>query len=72
MDSEGECELTNRETGEVHTIRVGDMYLLDQHDRHTLRPKTKFRAICVFNPPLTGREDHDADGAYAPDQEAAK
>jgi L-ectoine synthase len=20
--------------------------------------------ICVFNPPLTGREDHDANGIY--------
>lgn len=40
------------------------MYLLDKHDRHILRPKMLFRAICVFNPPVTGREDHDADGAY--------
>ncbi|APO69781.1 L-ectoine synthase 1 (plasmid) [Rhizobium gallicum] len=67
---EGECELTNRDTGEVHTIRVGDMYLLDKNDRHTLRPKTLFRAICVFNPPITGREDHDEDGAYPLNQAA--
>ncbi|RDD62323.1 ectoine synthase [Ferruginivarius sediminum] len=63
---EGECELTNEDTGEVFNITPGDMYLLDNHDRHTLRPKTLFRAICVFNPPVTGREDHDADGAYPP------
>jgi len=61
---EGECELTCEETGEVFTIKPGDMYLLDKHDQHTLRPKTLFRAICVFNPPVTGREDHDQDGAY--------
>jgi len=24
------------------------------------------RLICVFNPPVTGREVHDQDGAYAP------
>lgn len=67
---EGECEVTNEDTGEVHMIRPGDMYLLDQHDRHTLRPVTTFRAICVFNPPVTGREDHDSDGAYpAPSSE---
>ena len=61
---EGECELTNRDTGEVHIIRPGDMYLLNEHDRHTLHPKTLFRAICVFNPPVTGCEDHDEHGAY--------
>lgn len=72
---EGECELTNRDTGEVHMIRPGDMYLLNEHDRHTLRPKTLFRAICVFNPPVTGREDHDEDGAFpapAPADEAVE
>lgn len=63
---EGEMELTNEDTGEVYMIRPGDMYLLDKHDRHTLRPKTLFRAICVFNPPVTGKEDHDKDGAYPP------
>lgn len=62
---EGEAELTNEETGEVTLITPGDMYLLDKHDRHTLCPKTLFRAVCVFNPPVTGREDHDADGAYS-------
>jgi L-ectoine synthase len=61
---EGEGELTNRETGEVFTIKEGDMYLLDKHERHTFRSKTFFRAISVFNPPLTGREDHDADGSF--------
>lgn len=69
---EGECEVTNRDTGEVHMIRPGDMYLLDKHDRHTLRPVTKFRAICVFNPPVTGQEDHDEDGAYPPPSAAAE
>lgn len=61
---EGECELTNDDTGEVFIIGPGDMYLLNNQDRHTLRPITKFRAICVFNPPVVGREDHDEDGAY--------
>ncbi|PCE22669.1 L-ectoine synthase [Paraburkholderia acidicola] len=61
---EGECELTNKKTGETFTIKSGDMYLLDQHDRHIVRTKTAFRAISVFNPPLTGREDHDADGSF--------
>ena len=40
------------------------MYLLDGHERHTLRVKTDFRCVCVFNPPVTGREDHDENGVY--------
>jgi L-ectoine synthase len=68
---EGECKLTNEESGEVHIIRPGDMYLLDRHERHTLRPRTLFRAICVFNPAVTGREDHDEDGSYPAPPDAA-
>ena len=61
---EGECELTNDETGEKYWITPGTVYVLDGHERHTLRPKTDFRAICVFDPPITGREDHDENGVY--------
>ncbi|ARI54115.1 ectoine synthase [Streptomyces bacillaris] len=61
---EGESELTNDETGETHVITPGTMYLLDGHEKHTLRPRTDSRFVCVFNPPVTGREDHDADGVY--------
>ncbi|MEU8894183.1 ectoine synthase [Streptomyces sp. NPDC048442] len=61
---QGEAELTNEETGEKHLITPGTMYLLDGHERHTLRPKSDSRFICVFNPPVTGREDHDGDGVY--------
>ncbi|MEX0729542.1 MAG: ectoine synthase [Aquisalimonadaceae bacterium] len=68
---EGECELTNDDTGDVFMIGPGDMYLLNNHDRHTLRPVSLFRAICVFNPPVTGREDHDEDGSYPAPSSAA-
>ncbi|MER6011755.1 ectoine synthase [Streptomyces bluensis] len=61
---EGETELTNDETGEKHLITPGVMYLLDGHERHTLRARTDSRFICVFNPPVTGGEDHDDSGAY--------
>lgn len=40
------------------------MYALNGHERHRVRAHTDLRMICVFTPPLTGREDHDADGAY--------
>lgn len=60
----GEGELTNDETGERHWISPGTLYLLDQHEHHTLRPKTEMRTVCVFNPPVTGREVHDENGVY--------
>ncbi|MEW2355111.1 MULTISPECIES: ectoine synthase [Thermomonosporaceae] len=61
---EGEGELVNRETGEKHRIEPGVMYLLNEHDRHTFNAKTDVRTVCVFNPPVTGREVHDENGVY--------
>ncbi|MEX0729439.1 MAG: ectoine synthase [Aquisalimonadaceae bacterium] len=53
-------------TGEVHQIEDGVLYALNNHDRHTLRGGTEeMRLICAFNPPVTGREVHDEDGAYS-------
>ncbi len=63
---EGEGTLEDLETGIVHTIASGTMYALDGHERHVLRAKSTMRMICVFNPPVTGREVHGDDGAYPP------
>lgn len=60
----GEGELINDETGEVHEIRDGTMYLLDGHERHRVRAHTDLRMACVFNPPVTGAEVHDENGVY--------
>ncbi|GAA4077009.1 MULTISPECIES: ectoine synthase [Actinomadura] len=61
---EGDGELLDKETGEVHHLSPGSLYLLDGHERHRLLPRTRMRAICVFTPPLTGSEVHDEDGVY--------
>jgi len=61
---EGQGELVNDETAEEHRLEPGVMYLVDAHQRHTLRAHTRFRAVCVFNPPLTGREVHDENGVF--------
>ncbi|MFB7497714.1 ectoine synthase [Streptomyces sp. NPDC056161] len=64
---EGAAQLTDHETGKTYSITPGTMYLLDGHERHTLRVvegQEDFRCICVFNPPVTGREDHDENGVY--------
>lgn len=61
---QGEGTLVNRETGEEHALRPGTMYLLDKHDKHTVKAETDIRCACVFNPPVTGREVHDEHGVY--------
>lgn len=61
---QGEGTLVNRETGEEHPLRPGTMYLLDKHDKHTVKAETDIRCACVFNPPVTGREVHDEHGVY--------
>lgn len=65
---EGEGEVENVTTGEVHPVTPGTMYLLDQHDAHILRARTDMRLVCIFTPALTGHETHNKDGSYsAPD-----
>jgi len=67
---EGEGELESRVTGQKWPIAPGTIYALNENDKHTLRATTQLRMVCTFNPPVTGREVHDADGAYAlPDGE---
>lgn len=54
-------------TGITHDLAPGVMYALNAHDRHVVRPATDILCACVFNPPVTGREVHDASGAYPAD-----
>jgi L-ectoine synthase len=61
---EGEGEVTDKATGESFPLRPGSIYVLDKHDKHQVRPKTDMRTVCVFNPPITGREVHDENGVY--------
>lgn len=60
----GEGSVEDLATGEIHPIKPGVLYALDKHDRHILRGKTEMVMACAFNPPLNGREVHDASGAY--------
>lgn len=50
----------------VWPIESGTLYALDKHDEHYLRANkgVDMRMVCVFNPPLTGREVHDESGVY--------
>lgn len=60
----GEGTIEDLGTGEVHELRPGTLYVLNNHDRHVVRPTTDIITACVFNPPVTGREVHDENGAY--------
>ncbi|WP_048644899.1 ectoine synthase [Nitratireductor soli] len=64
---DGTGSIEDLATGEVHPIRPGVMYALDKHDKHILRADADKPMVmaCAFNPPVTGKEVHQADGSYA-------
>ena len=61
IGGEGEVEDMN---GNVYPIKVGDIYVLNQHDKHDLRggKDTDLILVSVFNPPLKGTERHNLKG----------
>lgn len=65
----GDGEIEDLADGKVYPIKPGTLYILDKHDNHLLRGGSEdMKLACVFNPPLTGKEVHDADGVYALDE----
>ena len=60
----GEGEVETLADGKKHSIKPGTIYILDKHDKHILRAFKKMTLACVFNPPLNGKEVHNAEGAY--------
>ncbi|MDT9599094.1 ectoine synthase [Sphingosinicella rhizophila] len=60
----GEGTIEDLGTGLTHELRPGILYVLNEHDRHVVRPKTNILTACVFNPPVTGKEVHDESGSY--------
>ncbi len=60
----GEGEIEDLADGQIHPIGPGTIYALDKHDKHLLRAATEMKMACVFNPPLHGKEVHNAQGAY--------
>ncbi len=61
---EGEGEVETVDDGKIHPIKPGTIYILNKHDKHLLRAKTQLKLVCVFNPPLHGKEIHDENGVY--------
>lgn len=65
----GEGEVETLDDNKIYPIKPGTIYILDKHDRHRLRAIKEMTMACVFNPPLNGKEVHNADGAYELDAE---
>lgn len=68
---EGTGTLTDLENGQQYPLADGTMYLLNNHDRHRVTCDEQLRMLCVFNPPVTGREVHDENGVYPAPQSVA-
>ncbi len=65
----GTGEVTDLTTGKVFPIGPGVCYIVGPKDRHSMHAITDLHLISIFNPPLRGDEQHDAEGtipAYAP------
>ncbi len=60
----GKGELTDLATGIKILIVPDVVYVLDNHDDHTFEALEDTVLISIFNPPLTGKEKHDANGHY--------
>ncbi len=58
IDGEGEVEDMN---GNVFPIQKGDIYVLNENDRHLLRggENNDLVLVSIFNPPLKGTERHN-------------
>jgi L-ectoine synthase len=66
----GRGEVKTLADGKAYPIQPGTIYILDQHDEHVLRAFEELKLACVFNPPLSGKEVHNAEGAYELEAEA--
>jgi L-ectoine synthase len=65
----GKGEIEDLATGEIHPISDGTLYVWNDHDKHLLRASEEMRMICVFTPPISGREVHTKEGYYPPPEE---
>ena len=59
-------EVEDLTSGERWPLAAGTLYTVGPKDRHKLTAAEELRIISVFNPPITGDETHDEDGAYPP------
>ena len=63
---DGILDVTDHASGDTHRLGPGALYLVGPADRHRIEAVDGVHLLSVFNPPLTGAERHDADGAFPP------
>ena len=63
---DGAVDVTDHASGETRRLGPGALYLVGPEDRHRIESVDGVHIISVFNPPLTGEESHDEDGAFPP------
>lgn len=68
----GRGEVETLADGKTYPIEAGTLYILDKHDKHVLRAFEEMKMACVFNPPLNGKEVHNAEGAYELEAESVE
>lgn len=61
---EGKGKLVDLDNNKEYPLGPGSMYLLNGHEKHQVICEEQMRMMCVFNPPVTGREVHDENGVY--------
>lgn len=61
---EGKGKLVDLDNDKEYPLGPGSMYLLDGNEKHQVICEEQMRMLCVFNPPVTGREVHDENGVY--------
>ena len=62
----GGGEVEDLTTGERWPLAAGMLYTVGPKDRHRITVAEDLRCVSVFNPPISGDETHDEDGAYPP------
>ena len=63
----GYAQITHAKNGDHFEIKPDVTYVLDNNDPHYFEAFEETVLICVFNPPLTGKEVHQEDGSYKKD-----
>src|SRR5699024_10723604 len=62
----GDGEIQTVKYGTTYQISPGTLYIVNENDEHYLRGGSEDMILaCAFNPPVTGKEVHQADGSYA-------
>ncbi len=62
----GHGTLEDTQSGRSQPLDAGVMYAVGPKDRHRIVVDADMHVISIFNPPLSGEETHDEDGAYNP------